>query len=373
METPMSGLSGVWRLVSLGRKDSPFCRSRWTQVTKIIRPPGLHTRCISDINLGHIIAHDCPCEKALCYLQKSCEIKQRCIILHPAKEQLPRCALVHAKAAKSSCMVYDMQSMQSILGVCARGLWFLWHVFAAFQRPDQIEGVVSKGHPLSRQKTRQPFLSLVQSCNQRSRNWTLCGFWKADLPRSQITIQQPKKIKKVKVVAQVGMNSDELSMGSRDRGITHSNGWQGPLNCYRVSAMRLPPQSYTTHPGLQTRRQPSAGKAKCHFYVEVLELFGHVSTVPFWIQRKSKAVSQAFKDGALLTQSLLSCRKRKTERCPDWLCAISMSRSFWSLLSGLFSLKALLPALAALDSKLCLQQLRREKHIGLKKQQYNTI
>lgn len=37
--------------LSLGFKDSPSSRSRWTQVTRMIRPPGLHTRCISDMNL----------------------------------------------------------------------------------------------------------------------------------------------------------------------------------------------------------------------------------------------------------------------------------------------------------------------------------
>ena len=163
----VSGLSDlsslVCRLVSLGRNDSPFCRSRWTQVTKMIRPPGLHTRCISDINLGPMIAHDRPWLPmiALCYVKNHAK-SQGCILQRNNCQDVYYVywwLLVHAK---SSCMV-DMQSMQSVLEVCAKGLWFLWHVFAAFQRPDQIEGVVSKGHPLSRAKntTAIPFTCSV--------------------------------------------------------------------------------------------------------------------------------------------------------------------------------------------------------------------
>lgn len=44
--------------LSLGFKDSPSSRSRWTQVTRMMRPPGLHTRCISDMNLTRLTRHN---------------------------------------------------------------------------------------------------------------------------------------------------------------------------------------------------------------------------------------------------------------------------------------------------------------------------
>ena len=85
---------------------------------------------------------------------------------------------------------------------------------------------------------------------------------------------------------------------------------------------------------------------------------------------KIESCGQVFQDG-VLTQSILSCRKRKIERCPLSFC-VSKSRSFcspcvWPVLIERFAACSRCFGLKVMPST----TLVRKEH-GLKKQQYRT-
>ena len=359
----VSGLSDlsslVCRLVSLGRNDSPFCRSRWTQVTKMIRPPGLHTRCISDINLGPMIAHDCPWLPSVTWkiMQNhkvaSCKgtIAKMCIMCIGDYWCMLR-ALAWSTCNQCSQFLKSVPRVFDFCGMCS-----------PLSR-DQIKSkeLSAKGILCPGQKTRQPFLSLVASCNQSSRNWKPCGFW-ADLPWSQITgHSRSQKDRKSKDSGPshfkwvwTEMNSDMCSMVYRkivasptrmgDKALWIAP--YGPSICNASATSKLHNPSWPAN--------KSAGKMPF--------LRWSVWTFTFWIQMwKSKAVVKFSKTVLFWLKVFCHVEKERLRDVQVWYQSLDPFALF--LVSGLFSLKDLLPALAALDSKLCLQQLWYEKNMG---------
>ena len=179
--------------------------------------------------------------------------------------------LVHAK---SSCMV-DMQSMQSVLGSLCQGSLISVACVRRFpetrsnrrscqQRASFVQGKKHDSHSFHLQR-------LVTKAAETG---NLVDSGQICLGLKLLAIQEPKKIEKVKIVAQVTSSGYELRWTQTCAAWCIERSWHHPLEWVtrpyellpmdRVSAMHRPPQSYTIHPGLQTSRQ-----AKCHFCIEV--------------------------------------------------------------------------------------------------------
>lgn len=191
--------------------------------------------------------------------------------------------LVHAK---SSCMV-DMQSMQSVVGSLCQGSLISVACVRRFpetrsnrrscqQRASFVQGKKHDSHSFHLQR----LVTKAAETGNPVDSGQIC------LGLKLLAIQEPKKIEKVKIVAQVTSSGYELRWTQTCAAWCIERSWHHPLEwvtrpyellpMHRVSAMHRPPQSYTIHPGLQTSRQ-----AKC---IKVPFLLWSVWTFPFWIQ-----------------------------------------------------------------------------------------